>query len=89
MDLQTVLYSGGDGVARIVLNRPDKRNALEGRQAEPTAPSLSRLPRLNAMHEQRVHAPCRHRPTPMISSEVSRPPCCAAGRRSAHDAPKV
>ena len=64
MDLQTVLYSGGDGVARIVLNRPDKRNALEGRQVEPTAPSLSRLPRLNAMHEQRVHAPCRYRPTP-------------------------
>jgi enoyl-CoA hydratase len=28
MDLETVLYSVADGVARIVLNRPDKHNAL-------------------------------------------------------------
>jgi len=38
MDLQTVLYSGGDGIARIVLNRPDKRNALEGRQVDRRLP---------------------------------------------------
>jgi enoyl-CoA hydratase len=28
MDLETVLYSVSDGVARIVMNRPDKHNAL-------------------------------------------------------------